>query len=174
MLKKLIAGVLLASLAITAIAPVSAAAAGGKNIVERAIQINNVTGQFDTLLKAATCRYFDGAIAKALATTDGITLLAPTDLAFRELDLTKRNVCATFKDDPNALANILKYHVIPDVVTYREARQAIGGTVTMLNGETAEVTGSPWNLRIDGARVIVPNVPASNGLIHVVDAVLIP
>jgi uncharacterized surface protein with fasciclin (FAS1) repeats len=168
------AGVLLASLAITAIAPISAAASGGKNIVERAIQVNKVTHQFDTLLAAATCDYFGGAIADALATTPGITLLAPTDRAFRELGLDKRNVCRTFAADPDALADILKYHVIPDVVTYREAIRAVGGELTMLNGDTAEVTGRWWNVKIDGARVILPNVPASNGLIHVVNAVLIP
>jgi uncharacterized surface protein with fasciclin (FAS1) repeats len=168
------AGVLTASLAITAIAPISAAASGGKNIVERAIQVNKVTHQFDTLLAAATCDYFGGAIADALATTPGITLLAPTDRAFRELGLDKRNVCRTFAADPDALADILKYHVIPDVVTYREAIRAIGGELTMLNGDTAEVTGRWWNVKIDGSRVILPNVPASNGLIHVVNAVLIP
>jgi uncharacterized surface protein with fasciclin (FAS1) repeats len=172
-IRKLLAGVLLASLAITAIAPV-ATASGGKDIVERAIQVNKVTRQFDTLLAAARCHYFEGAIADALANTDDITLLAPTDRAFKRLGLDKGNVCASFKREPKALADILTYHVIPDVVTYREAVKAIGGEVTMLNGKKASVTGTRWNLRIDGARVILPNVPASNGLIHVVDAVLLP
>jgi uncharacterized surface protein with fasciclin (FAS1) repeats len=174
MIKRLMAGVLLASLAITAIAPVSASASGGKDIVERAIQVNKVTHQFDTLLAAATCDYFGGAIADALATTPGITLLAPTDRAFKELGLDKRNVCDTFAADPDALSDILTYHVIPDVVTYREAVKAIGTSITMLNGEKAAVTGRWWNVKIDGARVVLPNVPASNGLIHVVNAVLIP
>lgn len=174
MIKKLLAGALLASLAISAIAPVTVTASGGKDIVERAIQVNRISGAFDTLLAAATCDYFGGAIADALATTEDITLLAPTDRAFRELGLTKRNVCDTFAGDPDGLADILTYHVIPDVVTYREAVRAVGTEITMLNGEAARVTGRSWNLRIDGARVILPNVPASNGLIHVVDAVLLP
>lgn len=174
MIKMLISGVLLASLALAAIAPASASAAGGKNIVERAIQVNKVTRQFDTLLAAATCDYFEGDIADALATTPGITLFAPTDRAFKALGLDKSNVCKAFEGDPDALADILTYHVIPDVVTYREAIKAIGSSVTMLNGEEAAITGRWWNVKINGARIILPNVRASNGLIHVVNEVLIP
>ena len=180
MIKRLMAGVLLASMAITAIVPATVSAYGGKNIVERAIQVNKLTHQFDTLLAAATCEFFDGAIAEALSTTPGITLLAPTDRAFKGIGLDKRSVCEAFDGsadaagEPEDLADILTYHVIPDVVTYREAVNAIGGDVTMLNGDTAAVTGSWWRLKIDDARVILPNVRASNGLIHVVNAVLIP
>jgi uncharacterized surface protein with fasciclin (FAS1) repeats len=174
MIRKLMAGVLLATLGLAAVAPASVSASGGKDIVERAIQVNKVTHQFDTLLAAADCHYFDDAIVDALATTPGITLFAPTDRAFRALGLDKRNVCDGFAANPDALADILTYHVIPDVVTYREAVKAIGGSVTMLNGDDAEVTGSWWNVKIDGARIILPNVRASNGLIHVVNAVLLP
>jgi uncharacterized surface protein with fasciclin (FAS1) repeats len=174
MIKKLISGILLASLALTAVVPASASASGGKDIVERATQVNKLTRQFDTLLKAADCPYFDDVIIDALATTPGITLFAPTDRAFKALGLDKHNVCDAFADDPDALADILTYHVIPDVVTYREAVKAIGGSVTMLNGDDAEVTGRWWNVKIDGARIILPNVRASNGLIHVVDKVLMP
>lgn len=174
MFKKFIAGLLLATLALTAIAPIASAnGSGGKNIVERATQLNKVTGAFDTLLAAATCSYFDGAIVAELVKDDR-TLFAPTDRAFRKLGLNKWNVCKTFKDDPDALANILAYHVIADTVSYREARQLRGESVTMLNGAEAEISGKPWRLKIDGAPIIVRNVPASNGLIHVVSRVLLP
>jgi uncharacterized surface protein with fasciclin (FAS1) repeats len=173
MLRRLISGVLLASLALAAIAPAVATAFGGKDIVERAIQLNS-TRQLDTLLAAATCDYFGGDIADALATTPDITLLAPTDRAFTTLGLDAGNVCEAFAGDPAALADILTYHVIPDVVTFREATKAIGTAVPTLNGQDAEVSGRPGNVKIDGARVIVPNLPASNGLIHIVNAVLIP
>ena len=174
MIRKLMAGVLLASLAITAIAPAVASAASSKDIVQRVAQLNRGTGQFDTLLAAATCDYFGGAIADALANTQGITLSAPTDGAFGKLGLDKENVCDAFAGDAAVLADILTYHVIPAVVTYREAVTAIGSDVTMLNDEPAAVTGRAGSLRIDGARVIVPNLPASNGLIHVVSSVLLP
>lgn len=174
MFKKLIAGVLLASLALTALAPVASAShSGGKNIVERAIQVNKLTGSFDTLLAAATCDYFDGAITDALA-QPARTLFAPTDRAFHKLGLYKRNVCDSFKDDPAVLADILSYHVIDGKVSYRDARKAIGTSVTMLNGDPAAITGKWWRVKIDGARIILPNVRASNGFIHVVNRVLLP
>lgn len=174
MFKKLIAGILLASLALTALAPVASAShGGGKDIVARAIQVNKLTGSFDTLLAAATCDYFDGAITDALSEPSR-TLFAPTDRAFRQLGLNKRNVCDEFAADPAALANILQYHVIDGAISYRDARKAIGTSVTMLNGEEAAITGKWWRVKIDGARIILPNVRASNGFIHVVNRVLLP
>ena len=172
MIKKLIASVLLASLALTAIAPV-ASANSGKNIVERAAQVNKYTGAFDTLLAAATCDYFGSAVVDVLS-QPSTTLFAPTDRAFRELGLNAHNVCSSFEKDSAALLNILTYHVIDGVVSYRDARKAIGSSVTMLNGETAAITGKWWRIKIDGARIILPNVRASNGYIHVVNDVLLP
>ena len=172
MFKKLIASVLLASLALTAFAPVTSASPS-KNIVERAVQVNKYTGAFDTLLAAATCDYFGSAVVDALSQPD-TTLFAPTDRAFRELGLNKRNVCSTFEGDQGSLLNILTYHVIDGSVSYRDARKAIGSPVTMLNGQRAEITGKWWRVEIDGARIILPNVRASNGFIHVVNDVLLP
>ncbi len=172
MIKKFMAGVLLASLALTAFAPVTSANSG-KNIVERAVQVNKYTGAFDTLLAAATCDYFGTAVVDALS-QPSTTLFAPTDRAFRELGLNAHNVCSSFEQDSAALLNILTYHVIDGVVSYRDARRAIGSSVTMLNGEQAAITGKWWRIEIDGARIILPNVRASNGFIHVVNDVLLP
>lgn len=185
MFKKLIAGALLATLALTALAPaaVSAKHNSGKNIVERAIQVNSRTGAFDTLLTAAQCPAFDGAIVAALANTQDITLFAPTDRAFRNLGrqlglgwrgLNPSNVCDVdaVLETPGALADILTYHVLPSAVSYRQALRAAPTTLTMLNGDGAELRGRWWNLRIDGARIILPNVRASNGYIHVINKVM--
>jgi transforming growth factor-beta-induced protein len=184
MIKKLLAGVLLASVAVTAIAPATVSAGSGRNIVERAIAVNDRTGAFDTLLTAATCDYFGGAIANALATTDDITLFAPTDRAFKKLGrqlglgragLNPSNICATDSIlGAGTLEDILKYHVLPARVTYRQAVKAAPTTLTMFNGDEAKLKGRWWNLRIDGARIILPNVRASNGIIHVVNRVLTP
>ncbi len=174
MVKKLIAGLLLATLALSALAPVASAHhSGGKNIVDRAIAVNKLTGSFDTLLAAATCDYFNGAIVAALS-EPSTTLFAPTDRAFRKLGLNKRNVCDEYSSTPGVLADILQYHVIDGKVSYRDARKAIGSSVTMLNGEQAAITGNWWRVKIDGARIILPNVRASNGYIHVVNRVLLP
>jgi uncharacterized surface protein with fasciclin (FAS1) repeats len=178
-MRKLIAGVALATLALTAIAPMTATAAGGKNVVERAVQVNNATGIFDTLIAAVLCT---PGIADALATTPDITVFAPTDGAFGRIGLNKGNVCSALDDA--ARADVLTYHVIDPAlglgkVSYREAVALSPTSVRMLNGDTAELKGGWLNLRIDGAssepsRILLPNVPASNGVIHVVSNVLLP
>ena len=185
-IKQIMAGVLLATVAVTAAVPVAASAHGsnenGKNIVERLVAVNDWTGRFDTLVAAATCEVFDGAIADALANTPDITLFAPTDTAFRKLGralgivpggLTPDNVCTV---DAGVLADILTYHVLPGRVTYAQAIAAARqvDSVTMLNGDEADIAARGWSFRIDGAKVIFPNIRASNGIIHVVDAVLTP
>lgn len=173
MIKKFLAGALLASLALTALVPVAVSANNtpSKNIVERAIQVNDLTGSFDTLLTAAQCPDFNGAIVSALATTPDITLFAPTDRAFSQLGLNPGNVCDV---EASALGDILTYHVYPGAVSYRQALRLAPITLSMLNGDEADLRGGWWNLRIDGARVILPNVRASNGYIHVINKVMTP
>jgi len=184
MIKKILAGALLATVAISAIAPV-ASAASGKNIVERTQQINRYTHQFDTLLTAATCPQFKGAVVDVLL-QDGITVFAPTDRAFRRLGrqlglgrrgLNPSNVCDVDKvlDSPGALLRILAYHVYDrGAVDYRTALSLRGNAITMASGDEAKLSGRWWRLRVDGQRVILPNVRASNGIIHVTRGVLNP
>jgi len=173
MFRKFIAGALLATLALSALAPatIGADSKPSKNIVERAIQLNDLTGSFDTLLTAAQCPAFAGDVVEALATTPDITLFAPTDRAFRQLGLNPGNVCGV---DAGALGNILTYHVYPGAVSYRQALRLAPTTLEMLNGDDARLRGGWWNLRIDGARVILPNIRASNGFIHVINKVMSP
>jgi transforming growth factor-beta-induced protein len=185
-IKQILAGVLLATVAITAAVPAAASAHGGRhegrNIVERLVAVNDRTDAFDTLIAAATCEAFDGAIVDALANTPDITLFAPTDHAFRKLGrdlgirpggLTPANICTV---DAGVLADILTYHVLPGRVTYAQALAAARtvDSVTMLNGDEAHIAARGYTFRIDGAKVIWPNIRASNGIIHVVEAVLTP
>jgi uncharacterized surface protein with fasciclin (FAS1) repeats len=134
--------------------------------------VNAKTGLFDTLLTAATCPVFNGAVVDFLDGPEARTLFAPTDSAFAALGLYPSNVCSALP--AGTLLDILKYHVIEAKVGYATAVSLIGKSATMSNGDQAAITGTWWNLRIDGARVILPNVPASNGYIHVVNEVLTP
>ena len=73
------------------------------------------------------------------------------------------------------LADILTYHVYADgAVRYGQAVKLAPTKLTMLNGDKAKLKGRWWNLRIDGARIILPNIDAANGIIHVVNRVLTP
>ncbi len=177
MFKKLIASVMLASLALTTVVPATVSAASNKDIVDRVVQLNKGTGQFDSLLAAAQCAEFDGAVVDLLKSPGHKTLFAPTDAAFdvflAENSLTLEALCTPA--NAGTLLTVLGYHVIDGAsVTYRDAKRAIGGSVDMFLGGSADITGKPGDVRIDGAKIIRPNKKASNGIVHVVDAVLIP
>jgi uncharacterized surface protein with fasciclin (FAS1) repeats len=183
MFRKLIASVMLASLALTAIVPATVSAAGGKDIAERLIQRNDATGKFDTLLTAATCVEFrsdpedpfSSEIVALLQSEGPLTLFAPTDAAFAKLALDASNICSAL-DPQTELKPILQYHVHVGKASYRAARQLARADVplTMADGNPAVIDGRPGRLKIDGARIIQRNTPANNGLIHVVNDVLLP
>ena len=199
MFKKLMAGVLLASLALTAFAPTVGAAAEGKgqiksnkDVVTRIVGFNaNNNNRLDTLVAAVTCEAFDGAVVNLLQSADGITVFAPTNYAFRKLGrtldglldlglgkngITAANVCAV--DDllgEGTLNTILTYHVFGGgKVWYKQALALRGNNVPMLSGELARISGQKDRVRIDGAKVVVKNIRAGNALVHVVNDVMIP
>jgi uncharacterized surface protein with fasciclin (FAS1) repeats len=171
-IRKLLAAMALSAIAITAAVPVTAAQ---PTIVSRALAINGATGEFSTLLAAATCDYFDGAIVQALSSKPQKTLFAPTNEAFSNIGLDAANVCGEFaatEETQATLADILLYHVTP-------GRRPAGwiaqrSSLPMANGDSAAVSRIDGVLAVDGAKVIIRNVPASNGFIHAVDAVLLP
>jgi uncharacterized surface protein with fasciclin (FAS1) repeats len=76
-------------------------------------------------------------------------------------------------NDKPKLTGILKYHVVTG--KYSSADLAKMGSIKALDGKTLMITkGADGSLMIDGAKVVGADVPASNGVIHVIDAVLIP
>jgi uncharacterized surface protein with fasciclin (FAS1) repeats len=132
-----------------------------RNIVE----VAQAAGNFNTLLAAAQA----AGLAETLATTDNLTVFAPTDEAFAKLPAG--TVDALLKDLP-ALRNVLTYHVIGSKVP---ASVAVTLTkATMLNGSDVAIRLDGKDLFINSSKVIVTDVPAKNGVIHVIDAVLIP
>jgi len=154
---------------------------GMNNIVQIASSVNAQLGVFDTVLAAATCEYFDGAVVDILTGKDKVTLFAPVDSAFAELGLDESNVCDAFAGDPGALLTILAYHVtdgrrFSNSVFNRngnskEIEMLLGtGYITteggmiygMSNAEPAGIVGDFFDIN------------ASNGVIHVIDAVLLP
>ena len=75
--------------------------------------------------------------------------------------------------NPAALRNVLRYHVVVDRVTQADLVR-IGGALTAL-GETVTVTSTAsGQVKVNGANIIQPNIPATNGLIHIIDQVLLP
>ena len=131
---------------------------------------------------AATTEDFElGTLVAALraaglvGTFDGnrqYTVFAPTDAAFaallEDLDLTAGELL----DDTELLTAVLLYHVTPGD---RNSTSVVNsGQVRMLNGQFADVTTSASGAFIDEAPIIATDIVASNGRIHVIDAVLLP
>jgi transforming growth factor-beta-induced protein len=170
MIKRLMAGVLLASLAVTAIAPaVVSAKSGGSDsqtTVDRLIAMNEKTHKFDTLIAAVV----ETDVVSVLNDTDDYTLFAPTDGAFARIGLNPGNVA-----EVPGLANILAYHVYAGgEVPAAAALTLRGKSVEMLSGDDAELSGRGKSLRIDGAQVVRKDIETSDAIIHVVNRVMLP
>ena len=130
------------------------------NIVETATN----AGSFKTLVAAVQA----AGLGATLSGPGPFTVFAPTDEAFAELPAG--TVQALLKDIPK-LTQILTFHVVPgklmaaDVVKLISAKTVQGQNVTIVaqNGVT-----------VNGAKVITPNIEADNGVIHVIDRVILP
>jgi uncharacterized surface protein with fasciclin (FAS1) repeats len=148
------------------LAPVHAASKKNlPNLVGTAIAVNQETGEFSTLIAAVLA----ADLAPALSTKRQLTVFAPTDAAFAELGLNADNVGELPKD---VLTDILLYHVthgVRQAVSIVNARQ-----VRMLNGDLAYPSVQEGSVYVNDSRVVAANVRASNGVIHVIDAVLLP
>jgi uncharacterized surface protein with fasciclin (FAS1) repeats len=137
-------------------------APAGNSIVD--IAVND--GRFDTLVAAVTAT----GLADTLAGGEW-TVFAPTDDAFAKLGLDASTVASAFSEDE--LANILLYHVLPGNVSSAEAK-ANQGNVVMANGELAGIKYFDGSLYVnDDSKVIIENILADNGTIHVVDTVIL-
>jgi uncharacterized surface protein with fasciclin (FAS1) repeats len=147
----------------------------GMNIVKTAIALttddsaeNPYFGQFDTLVQLVV--QLD--LVDALSQRGQLTVFAPTDEAFyTSLGLTADTVDDAIKALGKAkVTNIVLYHVAKGE---RDEAEVLGSSqIRMLNGDFAMVDGKART--IAGAPIIVPDVPASNGIIHAVSAVLLP
>ncbi|MDV5172019.1 fasciclin domain-containing protein [Photobacterium rosenbergii] len=135
-----------------------------KNLVQ--VAANN--DDFQTLVMAIKA-------ADLVGTLEGkgpFTVLAPTDDAFAKLP--EGTLAALLEpENKEKLQAILTYHVLPGAISSEEVAKlklpetVQGGTVTIETDDDGKVT-------INGANVILADVPASNGVIHVIDTVLIP
>lgn len=138
---------------------VSAQAPG--TIVEVAV----AAGNFKTLVAAVQA----AGLVDVLNGAGPFTVFAPTDEAFARIPEAQLQALLA---DPAALTAVLTYHVVPgrvaaaDVVTLSSAATVNGKSVT-ISTENGEV-------RIDDARVVATDIQASNGIIHVIDTVILP
>lgn len=160
-MKKTVLGAALAAM----IAGVSGAQAA--NIVETAQE----AGSFNTLLAAATA----AGLADALATGENLTVFAPTDEAFAALpEGTVDNLLKP--ENKDQLVAVLSYHVLPRELASNQlpGRTIHVRTIKAEGDRTLAVAKDMDGVTVDGASVVSADIMAENGIIHVIDKVLLP
>jgi transforming growth factor-beta-induced protein len=154
------------------VAPAAAARpadAGRPTLLSRAVAINAQTGEFSTLLSLAS-QYPD--IVAALQGKTQLTLFAPTAAAFDDLFAFLGTLGVQPSDlTADQIKTVLLYHVTAG--RWSADRLAVTSSITMLSGESAAVSAT-GGVTINASNVVIANVPASNGFIHAIDAVLVP
>jgi uncharacterized surface protein with fasciclin (FAS1) repeats len=156
-------------IAITAAAAVVAVPAAGARTsaepTQNIVQTAAAAGQFKTLLALAT----KAGLADDLQAAGPYTVLAPTDAAFKRVP---KATLRAVQRNPKLLRRVLLYHVVKGsvpastVVTLKSAKTLAGPSLKI------RVTGS--RVFVNNARVVTTDVGASNGVIHVINRVLIP
>lgn len=137
-----------------------AGAAPTKDIVDTAIG----AGSFNTLVKAVQA----AGLVDTLKGAGPFTVFAPTDEAFAKLpDGTLESLLA----DPKKLASILTYHVVAGKVTAADVVKL--STAKTVNGQSVSID-TKSGVKIGTANVVKTDIMTSNGVIHVIDTVLIP
>jgi len=143
--------------------PAMPAAQASADIVDTAV----AAGQFKTLAAALTA----AGLVDTLKGDGPFTVFAPTDAAFAALP------AGTVEDllkpaNKAKLVAVLTYHVVPG--NFPASRVTAMQEATTVNGDTVRISAADGTVMIDGAKVVTADVAASNGVIHVIDKVLMP
>ena len=134
-----------------------------KNIVEVAVE----NGNFKTLVAAVQA----AGLVETLQSAGPFTVFAPTDAAFAKLPAGTVNALLM---DKEKLASILTYHVVAGRVVAADIVRMNGANPVTVNGQKVDVTVRGGKVYVNGAQVTTADVYASNGVIHVIDGVLMP
>jgi uncharacterized surface protein with fasciclin (FAS1) repeats len=144
-------------------APTGQASAAEKNIVDTAV----AAGSFKTLVAALKA----ADLTDTLKGKGPFTVFAPTDDAFKKLP--PGTLESLLKPENKAkLRAVLTYHVVAGKVTSTEVVKLTSAKT--LNGQSVSIGTSAGSVMVNNARVVKADIPASNGVIHVIDTVLLP
>jgi uncharacterized surface protein with fasciclin (FAS1) repeats len=137
----------------------SSLAIAGKDIIDTAVS----AGNFTTLVTAIEA----AGLVDALKGKGPYTVFAPTDEAFAKVP--KADLDALLKDKEK-LAAVLTYHVVPGKVM---AKNVKAGDAPTVNGKSLKITTNN-GVMVNDAMVTATDIEATNGVIHVIDSVLLP
>jgi uncharacterized surface protein with fasciclin (FAS1) repeats len=134
-----------------------------KDIVDTAV----AAGNFNTLVTAVKA----ADLVQTLKGKGPFTVFAPTDAAFAKLPAgTLDNLL--MPANKSKLAGILTYHVVPGKVT--SAKVVTMSQAKTVNGQMLKITAMGGKVMVDGATVVNTDIECSNGVIHVIDSVVMP
>ena len=131
-----------------------------KNIVDTMI----AAGHFTTFASAVNA----AGLTDQLAAKGPFTVFAPTDEAFKKLPPGGYD---SLLKDVGKLKAILNYHVVSGYFTARDVKS---GEVMTLQGSPLTTAVSSWDVRVNGARVTKADIVTTNGIVHAIDAVILP
>ena len=137
-----------------------AASASAKDIVDTAVS----AGQFNTLATALQA----AGLVDTLKGPRPFTVFAPTDAAFAKIP--KADLDALLKDKAKLTA-VLTYHVVPGKVMAKDVKP---GALKSVEGSPITVAATGGKVMVDGATVTKTDISADNGVIHVIDSVIVP
>ncbi|TNF73551.1 MAG: fasciclin domain-containing protein [Acidobacteria bacterium] len=144
-------------------APVLAGSYAKKDIVDTAVD----AGSFNTLVAAVQA----AGLVDALKADGPYTVFAPTDEAFAKLPAgTVENLLKP--ENIEQLRAVLTYHVVPGKIMAKDVKNLSEGTT--LQGQDLSFEIRKGKVLVDGAEVIQADIATSNGVIHVIDAVVLP
>ncbi len=133
---------------------------------ENIVAVAQGTPDLSTLVEAVSA----AGLVETLEEPGPYTVFAPTNEAFEALGGTLETLL-----EPKTqaeLAEVLTYHVVPGELASSELSD--GEKLKTVQGGTLEVQIAAGEVTVDGAKVVTPDVEASNGIVHVIDEVLIP
>lgn len=134
------------------------------------VEVASNAGDFATLVAAVQA----AGLVDTLNGAGPFTVFAPNDAAFAaaltDLDLTAEELLA----DTDLLTSVLTYHVVEGNVPAADVVTMDGQTVTTVNGADLTITVDGDTVMVNDATVIATDIAASNGVIHVIDSVLLP
>jgi uncharacterized surface protein with fasciclin (FAS1) repeats len=133
-----------------------------KTIFETAV----ADGRFTTLVAAVQAAKLNGTLNSA----GPFTVFAPTDDAFKKLP--NGTVATLLKDPEGNLKQILLYHVVSGNVMAKDAMSLTYAKT--VQGDNITITSKNGTLMVNGAKVIIADIKCSNGVIHVIDTVIMP
>jgi uncharacterized surface protein with fasciclin (FAS1) repeats len=159
---KMIAGIV-AAMAITGAAANMGAATADKDIVDTAV----AAGSFKTLVKALQA----ADLVETLKGAGPFTVFAPTDEAFAKLPAG--TIEMLLKPENKAkLQRILKSHVVAGKVMAADVVKL--SSAKAVSGDTLRIASRDGGVTVDGAKVVKTDIAATNGVIHVIDSVILP